>query len=228
MSTTPSESMTPRPASPGSSTATSSHRPTTQKRFSTSEPDSAAITSQKPSSPSLYSTVEFFSEVNGELCIALDLLDSEDEADREVGQEMLDNYFAAQGLVDQKVDACLHVAAELEARAKFREERAKQEAERLKKLAASDKNAAKRLKEASVKALDIAHPGQTKWELPEHKVSLRKAPPSVEVFDQDQLPSDYIRVKCEPDKTAIKAALKAGEEVPGARLADPTTSIQVR
>lgn len=51
--------MTPRPASPGSSTATSSHRPTTQKRFSTSEPDSAAITSPSQSEPqsedSLYS-----------------------------------------------------------------------------------------------------------------------------------------------------------------------------
>ena len=220
--------MTPRPASPGSSTATSSHRPTSQKRFSTSEPGSAATTSQKPSSPSLYSIVEFYREIDGELCIALDLLHSEDEIDRETGEEMLANYFSAQGLVDQKVDACLHVASDLEAKAKFLTERAKQEAERFKKLAAASANAAKRLKEESVKALDIAHPGQTKWELPEHKVSLRKAPPSVEVFDEDKLPDNYLRIKSEPDKTAIKAALKAGEEVPGARLADPTTSIQVR
>lgn len=162
------------------------------------------------------------------MCIALDLLHSEEEADREVGEEMLANYFAAQGLVDQKVDACLHVAADLKAKSKFLVERAKQEHERFKKLAAAAENAAKRLEEASVKALDIARPGQTKWELPEHKVSLRKNAPSVEVFDEDKLPPGYIRVKCEPDKTRIKAALKAGEEVPGARFADPTTSIQVR
>lgn len=59
MSTTPSESMTPRQASPGSNTATSSHRPTAQKRFSTSEQDSAALTSpsqsEPPSKDSLYS-----------------------------------------------------------------------------------------------------------------------------------------------------------------------------
>lgn len=169
-----------------------------------------------------------FREVDGEMCIALDLLHSEEEVDREVGQEMMDNYFAGQALVDQKVDACLYVAQDLKAKAKFLIERSKQEAERLKKLATITENAAKRLEEASVKALEIAHPGQTKWELAEHKVSLRKNAPSVEVFDQEQLPSDYIRVKCEPDKTAIKAALKAGNEVPGARLADPTTSISIR
>jgi hypothetical protein len=162
------------------------------------------------------------------MCIALDLLHSEDEAEREVGQEMMDNYFAAQALVDQKVDACLYVASDLKAKAKFLAERSKQEADRLKKLAAITENAAKRLEQAAVKALDIAHPGQTKWELPEHKVSLRKNAPSVEVFDEEQLPSECIRVKCEPDKTAIKAALKAGKEVPGARFADPTTSIQIR
>lgn len=53
---------------------------------------------------------------------------------------------------------------------------------------------------------------------PRVKVSFRKAPASVEVFSTVQLPSNYFRVKTEPDKTAIKEALKAGKEVPGARL----------
>ncbi len=45
---------------------------------------------------------------------------------------------------------------------------------------------------------------------------------SVEVFDADQLPQDYMReipAKSEPDKALIKKALKDGFEVPGAKLA---------
>lgn len=44
---------------------------------------------------------------------------------------------------------------------------------------------------------------------------------SVEVFDQDQLPADYLReipAKHEPDKTLIKKAIKDGFDVPGARI----------
>jgi hypothetical protein len=44
---------------------------------------------------------------------------------------------------------------------------------------------------------------------------------SVEVFDQAQLPADYMReipAKLEPDKPLIKQAIKDGFEVPGARL----------
>lgn len=44
---------------------------------------------------------------------------------------------------------------------------------------------------------------------------------SVEVFDEDQLPQDYLReipAKYEADKTLIKKAIKDGFEVPGARL----------
>lgn len=44
---------------------------------------------------------------------------------------------------------------------------------------------------------------------------------SVEIFDQDQLPADYLReipAKHEPDKTLIKKAIKDGFDVPGARI----------
>lgn len=44
---------------------------------------------------------------------------------------------------------------------------------------------------------------------------------SVDVFDAEQLPDDYLReipAKYEPDKTAIKSALQDGYDVPGARL----------
>lgn len=44
---------------------------------------------------------------------------------------------------------------------------------------------------------------------------------SIDVFDETQLPQDYLReipAKYEPDKTLIKKAIKDGFEVPGARL----------
>lgn len=44
---------------------------------------------------------------------------------------------------------------------------------------------------------------------------------SVDIFDADQLPQDYLReipAKQEPDKALVKKALKDGFDVPGARL----------
>ena len=43
---------------------------------------------------------------------------------------------------------------------------------------------------------------------------------AVKVLDYDSIPEDYIRIKTEPNTMAIKDALKAGEEVPGAVLED--------
>lgn len=48
----------------------------------------------------------------------------------------------------------------------------------------------------------------------------RERDESVEVFDDKQLPRDYLRetVKVEPDKTLIRKAMKDGFTVPGAKL----------
>lgn len=47
-----------------------------------------------------------------------------------------------------------------------------------------------------------------------------KNPPRVEIWDEAQIPDDMMRVKTvtEPDKTAIKAAIQAGQDIPGAKL----------
>lgn len=52
------------------------------------------------------------------------------------------------------------------------------------------------------------------------RVRIRLNPEAVELDSLQELPAAYIREKVirEPDKAAILAALKAGEEVPGARL----------
>ena len=54
------------------------------------------------------------------------------------------------------------------------------------------------------------------------EIKLRNNPPSVDIFDADQLPVEYMRQPdlppMVPDKAAIKAAISVNSNVPGARL----------
>ena len=69
---------------------------------------------------------------------------------------------------------------------------------------------------------NMQHAGISKIEGAYLRISIRDNPSAVEVFDASQLPSVYMRQPepppPAPDKAAIKAALAAGADVPGARL----------
>lgn len=72
--------------------------------------------------------------------------------------------------------------------------------------------------------LQMENAGIERIECPLFKLTIKKNPPAVEVLDDKQIPAGFW-VTPEPkppeariDKTAIKAAIKAGQEVPGARL----------
>lgn len=58
-----------------------------------------------------------------------------------------------------------------------------------------------------------------KLELPHSKISYRKSD-SVEVADVEMLPEEYVKTKIEknPDKVAIKNAIKGGKEIKGAKI----------
>lgn len=62
----------------------------------------------------------------------------------------------------------------------------------------------------------------TKLESPLFKISLQNNPPTVEIYEPGLIPAEYMTKPVAPppapDKTAIKAAIKAGTEVPGAKL----------
>lgn len=59
----------------------------------------------------------------------------------------------------------------------------------------------------------------TRIEAPEYVIRRQLNPPSVRIGSAEALPPKYLRVPPpEPDKAAIKDALKAGEDVPGAYL----------
>lgn len=51
-------------------------------------------------------------------------------------------------------------------------------------------------------------------------ISIRKPRQSVEVFDENLLPGEFLRVKTviEPDKIALKKALEEGQEIQGAKF----------
>jgi len=63
---------------------------------------------------------------------------------------------------------------------------------------------------------------------PEFTISLRTISGKLKVVDDDKLPEKYWKVRREPDKTAINAADKSGEEVPGTVRGNGYVSITVR
>lgn len=87
------------------------------------------------------------------------------------------------------------------------------------KALAERRQAKERKAESLRKYLDEALAGQ-KLETPRCVVSFRKSQ-KVEITDFDKIPDDYLRYKApEPDKVAIKAAIKDGLTVGGAELVD--------
>lgn len=70
--------------------------------------------------------------------------------------------------------------------------------------------------------------GISKIECPLFRLSIKQNPPSVVIDSEQAIPPEFMRQPepppATPDKTAIKEALKNGEDVPGARL---TTSQQL-
>lgn len=73
--------------------------------------------------------------------------------------------------------------------------------------------------------LDI---GKTKLETPKTKVSFRKSEQTI-IEAEDLIPKEYIKEKITrtPDKTAIKNAIKSGQEVDGAYI-ETKQNIQIK
>ena len=72
--------------------------------------------------------------------------------------------------------------------------------------------------------LDLAR--VQRLETPHFALAIKKNAPSVEVWDERQVPAKFMRTPDAPppapDKAAIKAAISAGQDIPGARLTQKT------
>jgi len=67
-----------------------------------------------------------------------------------------------------------------------------------------------------------------RFDFPEATVTLTKGSRHVIVTDEAALPDAYVKIIRKPVKADIKAALDAGDDVPGAALSNPAPTISIR
>lgn len=163
-------------------------------------------------------------QLQGRINSAAELLFSEDPAEVAQATAELESLISAESdnrkAVEAKADAWCWVIDQLKAQAAAR----KQHAQRLAELAAAAEQQAEVLTDRLVGALQRVNPDETTWRLPEHTLSSRRVT-SVEIDPELQpadLPEQFQRVKTtySADKTALKAALAAGQEIDGAQLVE--------
>jgi len=115
-----------------------------------------------------------------------------------------------------KADAWCWVIDSLRARHDARKARAQALAE----LAAADEQQADALQDRLIQALQKAIPDETSYQLPEHKITSRRTESVIVDAPAEDLPMEFARVKVEANKAALKAALKAGEQIDGCTLVE--------
>lgn len=70
--------------------------------------------------------------------------------------------------------------------------------------------------------------GIDKHRTTEGNISVVNSPEKVIITDEAAIPDDLMRIKKEPDKTAIKKALQSGKHVSGASLSNGGTTLMIR
>ena len=158
-----------------------------------------------------------------ELTIAIGQLAEQLEADDEVARAQALAELEAALLAEEgnkqalaaKADATCWVIEHLRGQAAYRQQQAK----RLSDLARSDAGRADALEDSLVLVLTRLQPSATRFSFPNHELTSRKSQ-AVEIEDEESLPPEWLALKTtsQPDKAAIKEALKAGHLIPGAQL----------
>ena len=145
-------------------------------------------------------------------------LDDELEADDPLYEE-LDGLFEAR---TEKHEKYVHVIKNAE----YSAEAAKAEAAAFSARAKALENLSRRLKETL--RLDLHQYGEKSTTAGSFKIARQNGAPRVVVrVEPEELPTDYQRVRVEADKTALKTALKNGEEVNGVEL-ESTEHVRIR
>ena len=115
----------------------------------------------------------------------------------------------------RKADATCWVIDHLRAQGNYRQQQAK----RLVELAKCDQRRADALETTLVFVLTRLQPSATRFSFPHHELTSRRSE-AVEISAEEDLAPEWLRITTAtaPDKAAIKAALKAGQQIPGAQL----------
>lgn len=145
--------------------------------------------------------------------------DPEIEADERLYGDMLDGESGnAMGIIDAMLRAAIH-ANDMKAAAHTRSEILADRAERYANREAT-------IRGAVFAAMDTL--GLKRRELPDVTASIKAGTQSLAITDELAVPDNYWRITRTLDKAAIKAALKAGDTVPGAELSNGLPSLQIR
>ena len=125
-----------------------------------------------------------------------------------------DTLESIQGPIQDKLRAVIAYSLDLEIEATG----AAAASKRMKERAESIENRVKWLREYALRAMEAT--GLPEISTDEWAAKVAKKPPAVVIADGVELPAEYIRTKVttEPDKAALKAALAAGQVVPGVSL----------
>jgi len=115
----------------------------------------------------------------------------------------------------RKADATCWVIDHLRAQGSYRQQQAK----RLVELAKCDQRRADALENTLVFVLTRLQPAATRFSFPHHELTSRRSE-AVEISAEEELAPEWLRITTAtaPDKGSIKAALKAGQQIPGAQL----------
>jgi predicted house-cleaning NTP pyrophosphatase (Maf/HAM1 superfamily) len=114
-----------------------------------------------------------------------------------------------------KADATCWVIEHLRGQAAYRQQQAK----RLTALAAGDNGRADDLETSLVLVLTRLEPKSTRFSFAHHELRSTRSQ-AVDIAENAELDPQWLTVTTttKPDKTAIKAAIKAGQQIPGAQL----------
>ena len=119
--------------------------------------------------------------------------------------------------LEAKADATCWVIEHLRAQGAYRQQQAK----RLNELGSRDGARADRLEASLLTVLTHLQPAATRFSLPHHELTSRRSQ-AVVIEAPELLDPEWLAVKttAQPDKAAIKAALKAGRLIDGAQLVE--------
>ena len=158
-------------------------------------------------------------ELNSSIAQLADQLETDDLEQRASALAELEAALLAEegnkAALAAKADATCWVIEHLRGQAAYRQQQAK----RLSDLARSDAGRADALEESLVFVLTQLQPAATRFSFPNHELSSRKSQ-AVVIDNEEALDPEWLAVKTttQPDKAAIKEALKAGRQIAGAQL----------
>jgi hypothetical protein len=172
-----------------------------------------------PRTPSLWELgIELAADTRWIVQLA-DRLHSGDEADHAQAISDLEKALAAEEshreALTKKADATCWVIDRLRAEATYHQGQAK----RFSALAATETSRADSLESTLISLLTRLFPQATRFQFPDHLLTSRKSS-AVSITDGDAIPAEWLTVKTstQPDKAAIKEALKNGHLIPGTQL----------